>query len=314
MAWLSDEEYIYRQDIKEKKAAGRGIYHKKNGSKSKKCTLPSDYMTRKEKMAMNGEVMSYNPNKFYSYAEFKQLPMEYQIKYVNSLLTRYNCSFTAIAKYVFQMSDVGLRGHFTRQNQLQYINMPAKSMGKALHAGNEKLREDIEKALWPNRDEEIQNDSKSGSFEITLVGGGSSCYGEPKEPTIQEKIKQAQDTVELYESKGIPMTPEQINKIYEDKVGMSFAAAMNCCEEPIGVVKSVEESNSGIKIAAELTESGKKFFDEHPENNDKPIDDSTDVQSFSIVMDRIDMDIIKYISDLFDGKKLSVSIEVKEVL
>ena len=277
MAWLSDEEYIYRQDIKEKKAAGRGIYSKKNGSKSKKCTLPSDYMTRKEKMAMNGEVMSYNPNAWYTWEEFKKLPMEYQIKYVNSLLTRYNCSFRSIAKYVFQMSDVGLRNYFQRKQQLQYINMPEKSVINTLHAGSEKLREDIEKALWPNKDEEIQNDSKSGSFEITLVGGGRS---------FQEKIKQAQDTVELYESNGVPMTPEQINKIYEDKVGMSFAAAIEECQ--------AEESA--------------------PENDDRPVDNSTDVQSFSIVMDRIDMDIIKYISDLFDGKKLSVSIEVKEVL
>lgn len=293
MAWLSDEEYIYRQDIKEKKAAGRGIYHKKNGSKSKKCSLPSDYMTRKEKMAMNGEVMSYNPNKFYSYAEFKQLPMEYQIKYINSLLTRYNCSFTAIAKYVFQMSDVGLRGHFTRQNQLQYINMPAKSTGKALRAGNEKLREDIEKALWPNRDEEIQNGSKSSSCEITLVGGGSSFNEEPKELTIQEKIKQAQDTVELYESKGIPMTPEQINKIYEEKAGMSFAEAMNYLmktneehqgEEPFAIAESIPEQ----------------------------AEDSTDVKSFSIIMDHIDMDIIQYVSGLFEGKKIVVSFEVKE--
>lgn len=280
MAWLSDEEYIYRQDIKEKKAAGRGIYHKKNGSKSKKCTLPSDYMTRKEKMAMNGEVMSYNPNAWYTWEGFKTLPMEYQIKYINSLLTRYNCSFAAIAKYVFHMSDVGLRGHFSRQNQLQYINMPAKSTGKALRAGNDKLREDIKKALWPNRDEEIQNGSKSSSFEITLVGGGSS---------FQEKIKQAQDTVELYESNGVPMTPEQINKIYEDKVGMSFAAAMNCCEEPIETAEPI------------------------PENMDKPVEDSTDVTSFSIVMSKLDMGIIEYVRNLFDGKKYIVNLEVKEI-
>ena len=297
MAWLSDEEYIYRQDIKEKKAAGRGIYHKKNGSKSKKCNFPSDYLTKKEREAMNGEVMSYNPNKFYSYAEFKQLPMEYQIKYVNSLLTRYNCSFTAIAKYVFQMSDVGLRGHFTRQNQLQYINMPAKSMGKALHAGNEKLREDIEKALWPNRDEEIQNDSKSSSCEITLVGGGGSCYGEPKEPTIQEKIKQAQDTVELYEAKGIPMTPEQINKIFEDKVGMSFALAMNYLMQ----TNEEHQAEEPIAIAEFISE-----------NMDKQAEDSTDVKSFSIIMDHIDMGIIQYVSDLFERKKIVVSFEVKE--
>lgn len=45
--WLSDEEYTFRQDIKEKKSIGRGAFAKKNGSKSKKCTLPYEYLTKK---------------------------------------------------------------------------------------------------------------------------------------------------------------------------------------------------------------------------------------------------------------------------
>ena len=44
---LSDEEYVFRKDIQEKKSIGRGAFHKKNGSKSKKCNFPSDYMTKK---------------------------------------------------------------------------------------------------------------------------------------------------------------------------------------------------------------------------------------------------------------------------
>lgn len=300
--WLSDEEYIYRQDIKEKKAAGRGASHKKGGSKSKKCTLPSDYMTRKEKMAMNGEVMTYNPNAWYTWEEFKKLPMEYQIKYVNSLLLRYDCGLKAIGEILFGIAGPTLYNYFKHKGQQQYLNSTGTKGGHSRDAGRKRLEADVLDARSLKSTEEIQNGSE-----------------EPKELTIQEKIKQAQDTVELYESKGILMTPEQINKIFEEKVGMSFGLAMNYfeghkAEEPIAVVKSVEESDSGVKIAAELTESGKKFFDEHPENDDKPVDDSTDVQSFSIVMDRIDMDIIKYISDLFDGKKLSVSIEVKEAL
>ena len=38
----------------------------------------------------------------------------------------------------------------------------------------------------------------------------------------------------------------------------------------------------------------------------------TDVQSFSIVMDHIDQDIINYIAKLFEGKKVSVAIDVKQ--
>lgn len=295
MAWLSDEEYIYRQDIKEKKAAGRGIYSKKNGSKSKKCTLPSDYMTRKEKMAMNGEVMTYNPNAWYTWEEFKKLPMEYQVKYVNSLLLRYDCGLKAIGEILFGMTGPSLYSYFKRKGQQQYLNSTGTKGGHSHDAGRKRLEADVldakKSSILAARDlksaEEIQNDSKSGSFEIALVGGGSS---------FQEKIKQAEDTVELYESNGVLMTPEQINKIYEEKVGMSFALAMNYLEEQS--LPDTKEINKPINAVS---------IPDAPE-------DFTDVKSFSIIMDHIDMDIIKYISDLFDGKKLSVSIEVKEVL
>ena len=99
MARMSDEEFIYRQDIKEKKAAGRGVFHKKGGSKSKKCTLPHERLTKKELEKMNGEVMTYNPNAWYSWKEFMKLPDEYQTKYINSLMTRYNCSLRRLRKW-----------------------------------------------------------------------------------------------------------------------------------------------------------------------------------------------------------------------
>lgn len=281
MAWLSDEEYIYRQDIKDKKSAGRGAFHKKGGSKSKKCNFPSDYLTKKEREAMNGEVMTYNPNAWYTWEEFKKLPMEYQIKYINSLLTRYNCSFSAIANYVFQISDVGLRGHFIRQNQLQYINMPAKSMGKALRAGNEKLREDIEKALWPNR-EEIQNDSNVVN-DIIEEAKEDEPYESPQSQ-INKSIADAIDTVTLYAKNGVPMPPEKIDEIFMEKCGMTRIEA---------------EKVSGLTW-------------DNPGEPVEEIEDSTDVKSFSIIMDHIDMDIIQYVSGLFEGKKIVVSFEVKE--
>lgn len=294
MAWMSDEEYIYRQDIKEKKAAGRGAFHKKGGSKSKKCNFPSDYMTRKEKQALNGEVMSYNPNKFYSYAEFKQLPMEYQIKYINSLLTRYNCSFAAIAKYVFQITDVGLRNHFNRNKQLQYINMPAKSLGKALHAGNEKLREDIERALQSNQDEEIQNGSETVNDE------DARSKDEPKELTLQEKIDQAAETTKLYESRGMEMTPDLINKIYMEKTGMDFILANYVA----GMNASIEDYRKSIGKVEKAEESSEKS--ERPE-------DSKDVEAFSITMHELDQDVINYIRDLFGAKDILVKIEVHQI-
>lgn len=277
MAWMSDEEFIYRQDIKEKKMTGRGAFHKKGGSKSKKCNFPSDYMTRKEKQALNGEVFSYDPRKWYSWEEFKAMPIEYQIKYINSLLTRYNCSFAAIAKHVFQISGVGLRNHFTRQKQLQYINMPAKSIGKALQAGNEKLREDIEKALQSNQDKEIQNESE-----------------ETTEPTLEEKVADAIDTVTLFASNNVPMPPEKIDEVFIEKTGMTRKDA----EQAIGL----EWDNPGELV-------GNPGYVKASED----VKNSTDVEAFSITMHELDQDVINYIRDLFGAKDILVKIEVHQI-
>lgn len=45
----------FNADIREKKSLASGAKHRKSGSKSKKCTLPSDNLTIKEKNALNGE-------------------------------------------------------------------------------------------------------------------------------------------------------------------------------------------------------------------------------------------------------------------
>lgn len=301
MAWMSNEEYIYRQDIKEKKAAGRGAFHKKGGSKSKKCNFPSDYMTRKEKQALNGEVMSYNPNKFYSYAEFKQLPMEYQVKYVNSLMDKYQIGLSNVSTTLFGLSKSGLYAWFSKHDQLQYINTVKTSQGMSkMFAKNAvKFKADIEKALWPNRDEEIQNES----VEVTLVGGGSEHSEEvPKELTLQEKIDrvaklnlqekidQAMETIKLYESRGMEMTPELINQIYEEKTGMSFAMAMNY----------VHTDDSLNVLSGDSKKSEK-------------LEDCKDVESFSITMHELDQDVINYIRDLFGAKDILVKIEVHQI-
>lgn len=287
MAWLSDAEYVFQQDIKEKKQTGRGAFHKKGGSKSKKCNFPSDYMTRKEKLALNGEVMSYNPNKFYELSEFKQLPMEYQIKYINSLLLRYNCGLKAIAEVVFHRNSPGLYNYFKRKGQQQYLNSTGTKGGHATDAGRKRLEADVAAARAPKPVEEIQNESEIGESEDMQSEAVA-------EPTLEEKVAEAIDTVTLFASNNVPMPPEKIDEVFIEKTGMTREDA----EKAIGI----EWDNPGEPVGnpeyVEATEA---------------IEDSTDVKSFSIVMDHINMGIIQYVSGLFNGKKISVSIEAKQI-
>lgn len=60
---------------------------KKNGSRSKKCTLPSDRLTPAQKRRLNGPVSTYNLSKPMNWIEFIQMPKDIQLEYLNTLVT-----------------------------------------------------------------------------------------------------------------------------------------------------------------------------------------------------------------------------------
>ena len=39
---MTDGAFCFQEDVRDRSIIKRGAVHKKNGSKSKKCTLPSD--------------------------------------------------------------------------------------------------------------------------------------------------------------------------------------------------------------------------------------------------------------------------------
>lgn len=97
MARMSDFEY----DVWQKKILARSARHKKNGSKSKKCTLPSDHMSKKEREAMNGEVKSLKLTEKYTYKEFKAFSDDMKKEYLDNLRVKYNVNLHEIQKALF---------------------------------------------------------------------------------------------------------------------------------------------------------------------------------------------------------------------
>lgn len=146
---MTDLQYVYKQDIREKKSTGRGAFYKKNGSKSKKCTLPSDYLTRKEKMAMSGECKTYDMRKFYTYEEFKQFPDDIRLQYLNSLINRYDVTIAAIADELFHITPTGLYKYLRKHELLQYINKTPNGKSARALQGRARLMSAIEKANNP---------------------------------------------------------------------------------------------------------------------------------------------------------------------
>lgn len=82
----------FTDDVRERKNLSRAARYRKNGSKSRKCPLPQDYMTKKELQAMNGNVESYSLGVAKSYKEYSILPNDLKKQYVNFLCDRFKIS------------------------------------------------------------------------------------------------------------------------------------------------------------------------------------------------------------------------------
>lgn len=99
---MDDAEYVFRQDIRDKKSIGRGTFHRKCGAKSKKCTLPSDRLTRKEREKMNSEITSWQMSAFYDYATFKTMPTDIQIEYLQGITNKWQVGCSAVSEILFK--------------------------------------------------------------------------------------------------------------------------------------------------------------------------------------------------------------------
>lgn len=94
---MKDAEYLFKQTAAERKRIGRGDYSKKRGSKSKKCSLPHDGLTRKEWERMNGEIKTYSMERPVKWETFKQWPVEIQKNYLAGLQEKFNAKSSDIA-------------------------------------------------------------------------------------------------------------------------------------------------------------------------------------------------------------------------
>lgn len=84
---MTDERYTFISDVRDKKRTARGYYSKvRQGGKIK---LPYDYLSRKEKRALNGEVISYNISEPMDYRSFKALPDDLKSEYLVKLRDEY---------------------------------------------------------------------------------------------------------------------------------------------------------------------------------------------------------------------------------
>lgn len=96
---MTDEKYTFVEDLREKKKTATGAHHKRTHcGKGGAVKFPSDFMTKKEIMAMNGEVKAYKLNDPMTWAEFKKMPDDIRITYIKALREKFNVSDQKIAQ------------------------------------------------------------------------------------------------------------------------------------------------------------------------------------------------------------------------
>lgn len=138
---MSDFEY----DCLQKKRLARQAQYKKNGSKSKKCTLPHEYLTPKQLRERNGSVMTYNLSKPMEWKTFKGMPTELQNEYISKLIDRYGVNMVGLLD-MFGVNRSTLMRHmqlsgmnFTFQRGHQMSKEQKKSWGIFLGENTEEI-------------------------------------------------------------------------------------------------------------------------------------------------------------------------------
>ena len=99
MALMPDEQYVMISDSIEKKKIAHSSHNRKTHcGKGGRVKFPSDYLSKKELKAMNGDVKSYNLNKPMTWEEFRSMPQDLQIMYIKKLRNDFGVPDSVLGK------------------------------------------------------------------------------------------------------------------------------------------------------------------------------------------------------------------------
>lgn len=145
---MTEAASVFKETNKERSNLKNSAFHKKNGSAVSK--LGNKRMTWQEINSKHGPVETYRDlDSFMTYDEFKLLPPDLKVEYVNSLCDKYKIRVSHISEFLFNMDEKGLMAY------LKIFDLYDKCMqGKTRDVTPEaiqKFRDDISE--WERRKE-----------------------------------------------------------------------------------------------------------------------------------------------------------------
>lgn len=223
MALWSDEEREYRQDCREKAITARSARHKRTHcGKGGAVKFPSDYLTAKERKAMNGEIKTYNINKPMTWAVFKELPKDLQVGYIKMLRHRFNTP------------DTHISGMFGCSPRTLSLYLADAGISHRIRSGREKWAKD-EFNAWCNGEEVAD----FPMLENTEKPDNTPVEDTPVEPVVPAEPANAPEQV----------MEDEIDILVPESGQMTFKGDVN------KILKAIKRmlSNSNVELTVNWT-------------------------------------------------------------
>ena len=98
---MNNVKYEFLQDCHEKAITARSARNRKRyPGKKGPVKLPSDYMSEKEKEALNGECKTYKLGTPMSWNEFNEMPDDLKVMYIKNLRKKFNVPDQQLAVFM----------------------------------------------------------------------------------------------------------------------------------------------------------------------------------------------------------------------
>lgn len=182
-------ESTFKDSVRERKSLVASARHRVCGSKSKRCSLPSDNLTPAQRNKLNGEVRVYTINKPMTWEQFTAMPKDLRQAHLDFVQRFFDVSVSYIGEKEFGLSRNSLN-NYARREELRVIS---RKGGKSSEAMNEfdrwvEGRSDDKKEAEPVEEPTGFNDGP-GEVVSTEVG---------EEPTTEVPVEaMAGDLVDM---------------------------------------------------------------------------------------------------------------------
>lgn len=206
---MDDAEYLFYKDTKEKKITAQSARKKVTHTG---CKLPSDYMTSKEKTALNGEVQTMNIRKPMTYLQFKMMPKDLQEDYLTFLRDEFDCSGSDIRR-VFGLSSSGTLSYYCKRNGIRY---PFDKTKKGEHRN--RLDKNRWEKFWAGEDWRRQDASESHENAPETTNSLSEG-NEPVSQDASESHEKPLCETKMFEAPGALVYSNDLIDLYYDGFG-----------------------------------------------------------------------------------------------